>query len=77
MSNNKIAIWVLRFMYAGFTAYFFVQPKASNIDLVKYGCLTVFSFIAAYLVGYLYTIGTDDGRKFLNNKKKKDEIINH
>jgi hypothetical protein len=73
MSNSTIATWALRFLYAGLTAYIWVRPKASDADLMKYGCLTVFSFIAAYIIGYLFIIGTNDGKFFLNNKKNKDE----
>ena len=68
--------WCLRLLYAGLTAWGWVKPKSTNYDLMLFGCTTIYMLLMMYLMPFLWTIGTKDGKIFLNNKKKKDETIN-
>jgi len=65
--------WCLRLLYAGLTAWGWVKPKSTNYDLMLFGCTTVYMLLMTYLFGILFEVGKQDGLKFLNNKKKKDE----
>lgn len=76
MKNEEKVRWVLRFTYILIGAYT-ASKIHTKFDLMMFSALSAFMPIIYYLSAYSWTIGTNDGRKFLNNKKEKDEIINN
>lgn len=68
----NVIVWALRFCCLLTVAYT-TTKTATRVDLMLYSVFTVFSFIAAYLVGLLFTIGCNDGKNYIKNKIKKNE----
>lgn len=65
--------WILKFSYITVTAFIWVKPKATLLDLMMFGCVTAFMLITSYGIGVLFELGVNDAKKILNNKKENNE----